>query len=209
MKSIEEMIKASLEELKKIGNECDRSGSKQTSKLIYPKKRNNDKRISEQEARLLLIRELEKQDDWYYSVETPTSKLYCFSNKDNPRIVGEGALSARFDITLYDKMFERKHFIEFKNENVKTVKKDFLKLICDENDRVNYFINVVYKDDLSKRNTLKSIKEKYQEAVDYIKKEYSEHNSTLKIFLFNIKDGELIQFKDINPVRNTTIEDMK
>jgi hypothetical protein len=130
MRSIEELIKASLEELGKIGkeDECNGSGGKQASKLIYPKKRAGETRISEQEARLLLIRELENQDDWYYSIETPTSKLYRFGDKDNPQIDDEHGMSARFDITLYDKTFQRKHFIELKYGNVQTVKKDFLKL---------------------------------------------------------------------------------
>jgi hypothetical protein len=73
---------------------------------------------------------------------------------------------------------------------------------------VNYFINIVHRDDLSKRRTLDSIKEKYQEAVDYIKENYDGHSSTLKIFLFNVKDGKRISFKEINLPHHTTIEEV-
>ena len=224
MSTVEKMIIASLRELAKIANENEKAIKQQESKLIFPKyccgKHEGEKRVSEQESRLLFIRELEKQNEteFYYSIETPTTKSYKFSDKIekeyDPNIVAvdNGGQSASFDLTLYDNSLERKHFIEFKNGNVDTVKKDFLKLLCDENGKENYFVNIIERDDLSKRGTLKSVIEKYQDAVDYVKDKIDkkEHtNSTLKVILFNIKENRLIQFDDICLCKNTTIAEFE
>ena len=225
MSTVDKMIIASLKELAKIANEEEKSIKQQNSRLIFPKycrnhskekKQTSEKRVSEQESRLLFIRELEEQNEFYYSIETPTTKSYKFSDKDDkkyePKIVNKGGQSASFDLTLYDNHFVRKHFIEFKNGNVSTVKKDFLKLLCDETGKENYFVNIIERDDLSKRKTLESIKKKYQEAVDYVKNtiDNNEQDSVLKIILFNTKDMNLIQFKDITlNQQNTSIEELK
>ena len=211
------IINESLEELKQIGSENGKLNNKQMCKLIFPKyccgKHESEKRVSEQEARLLFIRELEKQGNCYYSIETPTSKLYNFSDKNKPIIIEKDTekigQSASFDLTLYDKDYKRKHFIEFKNGNVNTVKKDFLKLLCDEENTDNYFVNIIDRNNLSERATLDSIKDKYQKAIDYVmheidKKEHT--NSKLTIILFNINDGECIQFPDIILNGNTKIK---
>jgi hypothetical protein len=217
---MENLIIESLRELQKIGTEKAKSYNQQESKLIFPKyccgKHAGEKRVSEQEARLLFIRELEKQSNFYYSIETPSSKLYKFSDKNDkkfePKIIPvgqESGQSASFDLTIYNNKSERMHFVEFKNGNVDTVKKDFLKLLCDEKDKENYFVNILERDNLNKRNTLDSIITKYQVAVDYIKDEIdkSEHtNSTLKIFLFNINDGCCYQFEDIDLKTNTEMK---
>jgi hypothetical protein len=217
----EEMIIASLSELANIANENDKEKSfkDQTSRLIFPQYRcgnhTNKKRISEQEARLLFIRELDKEKDVFYSIETPTTKSYKFSDKEDkkyePKIVSveEGGQSASFDLTIYNAQFKRVHFLEFKNGNVNTYKKDFLKLLCDEENKENYFVNIIERDDLEKGRTLKSIKDKYGEAVKYIAEHYEkEMLSTLKIILFNIKDRHLITFKDVKK-QNTEIEELE
>ena len=227
MNTVEKMIIASLKELAKIANEEEKSIKQQNSRLIFPKycrnhskekKQTSEKRVSEQESRLLFIRELEEQNEFYYSIETPTTKSYKFSNKgekeSEPNIVAvdSGGRSASFDLTLYDVNYERKHFIEFKNENVSTVKKDFLKLLCDETGKENYFVNIIERENLSKGKTLESIKTKYQEAVDYVKDKIDpdQHTSSvLKIILFNIEDMNFIQFKDISLKQNTSIEELK
>ena len=221
--TVEKMIIASLRELAKIANENGKAIKQQESKLIFPKyccgKHEGEKRVSEQESRLLFIRELEKQNEteFYYSIETPTTKSYKFSDKIekeyDPNIVAVdiGGQSASFDLTMYDNSLERKHFIEFKNGNVDTVKKDFLKLLCDKNGKKNYFVNIIERDDLSKGKTIESIKGKYQNAVNYIKNiiDKKKHtNSVLRIILFNIKDGNFIQFKDIALNENILIEEL-
>lgn len=208
-KKIEELIINSLNELAKIANEVDGKNleKEQTSKLIFPNYLNGKhiqkKRVSEQEARLLFIRELDKEkDDFYYSIETPTTKLYNFKiDKEAPKILpdNEGEFkgqSASFDLTIHNDNFERIHFIEFKNENVNTIKKDFLKLLCDNN-KVNYLIHTIKREN---KGTIPNICKKYAVAINYIfekidKKEHT--NSTLKIFLFNASKNQYIQFEDL------------
>ena len=64
-----------------------------SSRIIFPLKRESkdnkeEFRISEQELRFVFVEEFNKycSENWdaYYSVETPTSKRYDFSNKENP-----------------------------------------------------------------------------------------------------------------------------
>lgn len=208
---LENLIKQSLIELAKIANERDgkKSVKEQTSKLIFPIYSSGEKRVSEQEARLLFTRELENSKDFngFYSIETPTTDLYKFSNQGDKEFEpkkGEGK-SASFDLTIYDTEFNRKHFIEFKNGNIDTIKKDFLKLLCDnKNVKENYFVHIIERSDLSKRDTLKSIIKKYNEAIKNAKK--YQIISVLKIILFNIKDGHFIQF-EIN--ENKEVEEIK
>ncbi len=206
MKTIEEIIKRCLDELGKISNEEEQPKNGQESKLIFPIYHNGKhkikKRVSEQEARLLFIRELEKEkDNFYYSIETPTTKLYNFSNdKRAPKILTDnlGELkgqSASFDLTIYNNKFLREHFVEFKNNNVNTVKKDFLKLLCDEEGKKNYLVHIINRNDLNQKNTLKSIIEKYDEAIKNAK--IYEIVSTLNVVLYNINKGHEIWFEEI------------
>ncbi|MDO9155018.1 MAG: hypothetical protein Q7U47_15135 [Paludibacter sp.] len=220
--NIEDLIKKSLQELQVIGSEATKTQSNQKSKLIFPKyqcgKHQNEKRVSEQEARLLFIRELELKNHMniFYSIETPTKKSYKFSSKEEkdsyPDIVSveKGGQSASFDLTIYNDQLQRIHFIEFKNGNVDTIKKDFLKLLCDEDNKENYFVNIIEREDLKNRNTLASIERKYCDAVNYIIEKSKNNtdckiNSTLKIILFNINDGDFRRYRNIN-AQNTNIE---
>ena len=183
----EELIKNSLQELQKIGWENE--SNSQDSKLIFPKYRNNKQRISEEEARFLFVRELEKQDNFYYSVETPTKEAYKDFNSEEPKI-GAGR-SGSVDVTLYEKTEDkycRKHLIEFKLGNVKTCKKDFLKLLCDDNEcKVNYYINILENCDSGTIPNLE--KDKFSKSIDYIFKKYSKKiKSNLKIFVCILND---------------------
>ncbi len=169
MCKIEDLIKSSLQELQKIG--WENKYNEQESKLIFPKKGDETKRISEQEARFLFVRELEKLEnkDFYYSIETPTLEKYSgFSKGIEPKINTEGR-SGSIDVTLYEKdndTFIRKHLIEFKQGNVDTCKKDFLKLLCDDkNCKTNYYINIINNCD---SGTIRSLVEKYNVAIQYV-----------------------------------------
>lgn len=203
---IEKIIKDSLRELKDIACESESESQNQNSKLIFPQKRlDKSPRISEQEARFLFVRELEVQKDkhsFYYSIETPTENIYQFSKggkKIEPKIsVGK---SANIDVTLYIKgneKFHRKHLIEFKYGNIDTCKKDFLKLLFDMDGLYNFYVNILDRDNLSKRKTLESIIEKYQNAINDFKKVHQKNNSILKIILFNINNGDMRLFNDID-----------
>jgi len=181
---IEALIKNSFKELLKIGEE---NAIKQNaeSRLIFPKKRDGEKRISEQELRFLLARELEKQDKFYYSVEAPTEDIYVFS--------GKKLISARLDLCLYDLNGKRTNLIELKYDNVE-VENDFLKLLCDSETKQNYFVHIV---DNTDRETIPSIEEKYKKAVNHsISKR--KIKSCIKIFLFVINTRSLYECKISN-----------
>jgi hypothetical protein len=61
-------------------------------RLIFPFKRTDTARVSEQESKILLCHVLERSP-WYYSIETPTRETYIQS--------GTRPLSARVDVTVY------------------------------------------------------------------------------------------------------------
>jgi hypothetical protein len=175
---IETLIENSFKELLRIGKE-NAIQQDAKSRLIFPKKRDDKKRISEQELRLLLVWELENQKEFYYSVETPTEDKYVFSGS------GERPASARIDLCLHDLNGNRVSLIELKYKNV-DVRNDFFKLLCDSEAEQNYFIQFVDNID---GGTIPSIEEKYKEAIDSISKE--KIKSCIKIFLFVINTESL------------------
>jgi len=158
--NVEDLIKNSLQELQKISWENEISNKDQKSKLLFPKYREDEqgkcqgrekKRISEQEARFLFIRELENAEntDFYYSVETPTQGKYTFS-KDGEKvdpIIDENGQSGKIDVCIYDTNLNRKHLIEFKalNKDPHDFEKDFIKLKYEPkvSDEPNYFVHIL------------------------------------------------------------------
>ncbi|MDR2580528.1 MAG: hypothetical protein LBC85_05990 [Fibromonadaceae bacterium] len=182
--TIETLIENSLKELSRIGKE-DEIQQNAESQLIFPKYRNGKKRISEQELRFLLIRELEKQKEFYYSVETPTKEEYVFSGSI------ENSLSARIDLCLHNPKGKRVNLIELKYDNV-DVRNDFLKLLCDCETEQNYFVQFVGNAD---NRTIPSIENKYEEALKYILDEKIKIKSGVKIFLFVVKTESLYRYE--------------
>ena len=160
-------------ENKKIG-----TNNNSSSRIIFPLKRESkDKkeefRISEQELRFVFVEEFnkycsEKEWDAYYSVETPTSKRYDFSNKENPCKVdySEGQ-SAMVDFSIFlkeqDKL-TRVALIEFKalNPDKQSYMKDYVKLL-NEDQKFVYFIMIVKS---ANDRTIKSIAEKIKASYD-------------------------------------------
>jgi hypothetical protein len=61
-------------------------------RLIWPAKRDDSTRVSEQESKILITQWLDR-NELFYSVETPTREMYTQS--------GNAALSARIDVTVY------------------------------------------------------------------------------------------------------------
>ena len=104
------------------------------SPLVFPLKRSDSARFSEQEARFACTAVIERMSglysqDVYYSVETPTEGLYSFS--------GTTAISASIDLSLYvpnskHELIRRSH-IECKahNPTPTSIHKDIEKL-CGE-----------------------------------------------------------------------------
>lgn len=149
-----------------------------SSRIIFPLKRESkDKkeefRISEQELRFVFVEEFnkycsEKEWDAYYSVETPTSKRYDFSNKKNPCKVDDSeGQSAMVDFSIFlkeqDKL-TRVALIEFKalNPDKQSYMKDYVKLL-NEDQKFVYFIMIVKS---ANDRTIKSIAEKIKASYD-------------------------------------------
>jgi hypothetical protein len=202
MKTVEkvnELIKASLEELLKVGNEGD-TPVKTDSKLIFPQKRDKSKRNSEQEARFLFVREVEKQNEYYYSVETPTKEKYSGFKAKNPKLSTDGGRSASIDVCLYkinDNHYERKHLIEFKahTKGESDILKDFLKLLCDGKGLTNYFVHIITNSNV---DTLPTIKDRYEQALKNALKQKSKDLSNLYIFLCDMGKKTITQYKVID-----------
>lgn len=98
---------------------------KHSPKLIFPKKRDEKIRISEQESRFLYCALL-NASNYYYAIEVPTKEKY--------QITGQTPISASSDLSLYyhnGNEFEKLANVEFKahNPQKKHIKKDIEKLI--------------------------------------------------------------------------------
>ena len=148
-----------------------------SSRIIFPLKRESkDKkeefRISEQELRFVFVEEFNKycSKNWdaYYSVETPTSKRYDFSNKEMPcKVDYPNGQSAMVDFSIFlkeqDKL-TRVALIDFKalNPDKQSYMKDYVKLL-NEDQKFVYFIMIVKS---ANDRTIKSIAEKIKASYD-------------------------------------------
>lgn len=165
--TISEVYRTQMEN-QKIGTYTYNNNS---SRIIFPLKRESkDKkeefRISEQELRFVFVEEFNKycSKNWdaYYSVETPTSKRYDFSNKEKPcKVDYPKGQSAMVDFSIFlkeqDKL-TRVALIEFKalNPDKQSYMKDYVKLL-NEDQKFVYFIMIVKS---ANNRTIKSIADK-------------------------------------------------
>lgn len=193
MKQIEKIIENSFVELKSIAceygtverNQNRKQNREAKSKLIFPKKRDNSTRISEQEMRSSFIRELEAltgEDSYFYSIESPTKECYKDFSSKEPKIIKDQSeniegRSGNIDLTLYNNELKREHLIEFKFGNKDTCKKDFLKLLCDDKQcKTNYYINILetFKDGTRKdvEKKYKDVEKKYKNAIKHVLDNY-------------------------------------
>ena len=181
---IEAIIELTFQELSKLGTESGtppKDGCK--SRLIFPSKRDTDKkgvrivRYSEQELRFLFVEQFNQYCqnnhlNWFYSVETPTKYKYRFSEeKDTPKVDPEKGQSAMFDLTIYNKQFNRIALIEFKagNPAEEDFTKDFLKLREEGADILTFFIMYVQsyqRNDDPNYDTIASLHRKIEEPTD-------------------------------------------
>ena len=189
MDKVEKLILASLGDfmnLPCINSDKDERGSK----LVFPKKRDGKRRVSEQEARFLFLLHVEQNSDYFYSLETPTEEEYSFS--------GSGSRSGNIDVCLYENE-ERKHLIEFKalNPKLDALSKDFEKLFRDAPSLNNFFVHVLEnKIEGDFKNTVASIEEKYRVAISNAQAKYQGIQfSRVKIFLCIIETKEISQYE--------------
>lgn len=179
------------EAFKNVKNAYDLSNepnSSKDSRLIFPKKRDEsirvseqnireseqNIRVSEQELRFAFVEEFlkyvkKKKKDWYYAVEVPTKIKYDFSDKKNPKVAEEGkGKSASFDLAIYakgDNNFNLIALLEFKAGNPKKFDyhKDLVKLESEkggDNEVLRFFIEIVKNAD---KGTLKNIESKLKD----------------------------------------------
>jgi hypothetical protein len=188
-KAIEMLIEKSLGELSNIGEEGNIKENAE-SRLIFPKKRKGEKRISEQELRFLLARELEKQKEFYYSVEAPTQKKYVFTGEN------ENSRSGSIDLCLHNSEGERINLIELKHKGrISEIGKDLEKLLFDLETEWNYFIHL----DSSDSKKITDIEAEYKSALKEALENSSESRqgekiiASVKIFLFVIREKALYE----------------
>ena len=214
-KKVEELIMKALETLAEFITEGNCTDKEWKSRIIIPKYRGQNKtRYSEQELKQVFLHFIE-QSDYYYSVETPSQKVYSISNSEIPEVKSEEddhCESARIDVSLYYKSNDNKRLfshIEFKygnpsNSNV--ISKDFLRLTNEMGEnKNNFFVHyIVRESDVWKTKTLPSVLKKYIEAMNnpgniddnldkvciyfMIIKKLSKDNPTKIIYKFNLKE---------------------
>jgi hypothetical protein len=181
MKTVENLLEAALKELHLIDSEDEKATERTSSRMIFPIYRDGKRRVSEQEAKQLVIKHLEEERDqheYYYSVETPTQSVYNFT--------GETGRSGNTDVCLYikngDGSYERVHIIEFKAQNAGNFQQDFLKLKNENEKSNNYFVHAIETFD---KGTIESLIEKYADAFKLF--EDSENSLTICLCILSFK----------------------
>lgn len=161
-------------------NQCEGKGvfsSNCGSRIVFPLYRNGNIRVSEQELRFVFVEQfnkIAKDNNLYYSVETPTRGTYSFSQKEKP-CVDKNGQSGEFDMVIHNEQGDRICLIEFKANfpAVSGYEKDFLKLETESNsDSPAYFIQLVDTLDkrLTKPRTVKIMNIKEWKNRDYLAK---------------------------------------
>lgn len=170
---IEEILQDCFSRIQNIyDRQCKNANSINESRLIFPKYRNGNIRVSEQELRFAFVESFNKycanhnSFDYYYSIETPTLDCYKdFStnptaHSDKPNDPVNDYRSAEFDLVIFDKNYKRVCLIEFKAKNADVIDhaKDFLKLknnVEGDGTVLRYFVELLESCD---KKTLTNIK---------------------------------------------------
>ena len=195
---IEEIIKDTFNVIKEVYKYQRKSNDVQSSqkigsRIIFPKNGDNNKtdRISEQELRFIFVEQFNKSEEvkenqLFYSVETPTKSFYYFSGEEGPKCIPkkeheehkgeEGAgRSGNIDLVIFQKNGEnvnRVALIEFKahNPDKNDYRKDICKLINENenNDCLKYFIQIINVK--NQKKTMENIIDKIKD-IDSLKKD--------------------------------------
>ena len=186
------------------------SGSANTTgKLIFPtystSHRKSEVRISEQELRFAYTAVLERSgifQPYYYSVETPTDKLYGFSNPTSP---GRSAMS---DLSLYARNETAKNKKEqftkvcnmeckARNPHKDSINKDILKLALEK--EVGAWGHLLISQD---RDTLKELFRKFIDSFNNVlskSKNQLKHFDKAYFFAIGILEKKLLLTRKILP----------
>lgn len=139
-----------------------------------------EERISEQELRFLFVEQLFKQQllpkGFHYSIETPTSGIYKFSDGKTKVVERGKGMSGNFDLTINNNEGDTVAIIEFKAKlpEKHSYKKDFCKLWnpLEGKEILRYFINVF---ETMNQDTRTSVINKIK-SEDYFKKQKGDMN---------------------------------
>lgn len=158
-------------------------------RLIMPKKRSGDIRISEQESRLLYCGVLNSLN-YYYSIETPTKETYTQK--------GQTQMSASSDLSLYindGAIFEKACNVEFKahNPTYEDIRKDIEKLIR-EGIIGNWFHTLKNVD----TKTLPTLFDKFKKSFLDCKEKKFFHDNFSVVFCFSVIDMKWAVMKCFN-----------
>jgi len=167
------------------------------SRFIIPQKRNESYRLSEQEFRVACINAIQRHIsphlELYFAVETPTFETHMIS--------GTTPMSARFDISLYERIndkFDRVADIEFKSHNAskENIFKDLHKLVKENN--IGAWFHVLQNCD---RGTIKSLFDKFAFSLDYLINtgDYNLAPKRQIFFVFLVVDRKLMISRTLNP----------
>ena len=208
----EEVITICSNALKILSNmDCESSVNHSEHPLIFPQKNDGNKRISEQELRVLFIDELKKYKDLYFSIETPTRKRYNFSGDEieDLRVQSDfiesnlNFQSASTDLTLFKKgsdKYKRTLNIEFKYQTErKSIAKDILKLVAENESGA--FIQLINN---SNRGTYPSLLRKFHDSLYEFREIWETKNKDkfVLIVILNITRRSInykyISYKDLN-----------
>lgn len=180
----------------------EKSSSNEVTTLVFPKYGEHrqgieDKtRISEQELRFAFteaFEEIAKENNLFYSVETPTEGKYRFPKDALPRIDDKNGKSGNFDLVIHDENLKRICLIEFKANypSERSFQKDFLKLANknedkDDTDVLRYFIHMVVNYNESKiKKIINAASEVLKEA-----KRYKNEIETVNYVLFSLNESD-------------------
>lgn len=146
--------------------------------LIFPFYRSKEVRVSEQEARISFVSEIEKLEKYFYAVEVPTKNRYS-DFETNPKIYDEkikGGRSGSIDLSLFAEMnnAERNNNaplvnIEFKSGQPKdtSITKDILKLLYEEH-KFGIFYHVL---EHTNSGTVRNLVKKFESSINKIKQQ--------------------------------------
>jgi len=176
-KELLEISCSTLKTLGELGCESGKNCENIKVPLIFPTKREKKVRISEQELRLLFIEKWKEKNDEknndnkkYYSIETPTKYIYSLKKTDEGQSDKDQFQSASIDMSIFkcdNKKFKRELNIEFKhNHEKKSIEKDILKLLCEDQDGV-FIVLLNNTTNNTTKKTLSSVYGKIFNFLDY------------------------------------------
>jgi len=163
--------------------------------LIFPNYSNYDIRISEQEARVQFILNLEKFSKYFYSIETPTELKYSDFTTINPKVNAKGR-SAEVDLSIYDKkngeVNKKIINIEFKKgqPDETAINKDLLKLYAEDKFGIWFHLLENARGDINNKNsTISSLIKKLNKGLDVVLKNKS---SCIMFFIVILNQNRIL-----------------